>query len=488
MNSREKLEEYLRKIGELSYLITTLRWEMDTIAPKKSYDYLINVSTKYEMEAYDLETSEELINLINNLIESDEYNKLSKEEQIYINHLKDDYYKFKRVPKDFFEEYCTLRSNSLNCWKEAKDNNDYESFKPFLEKIITYTKRYYKYMYPDADNLYDCMLNDYEEGITSERIDKLFGKLKEEIIPIVRNLKKKDIPKVKNNLDDTQFINFAKFLLNYIGFDNERGALGIYTHGYTTKLNKNDVRITFSNRDNPIDSISTIVHEGGHGIFDQNIGDNLTRYETYDVNKYALHESQSRFFENILGRRKSFFVPIYDTIKDTLNLDISLDDFIKCFNDAKASLVRTEADELTYCLHIIIRYEIEREIFNGNIDLNELPNIWNNKYQEYLGISSETYKRGILQDMHWSEGAFGYFPSYLLGSIFDGMLLETVNEKVGNVDELLEKGKIHDITKFLNENIHRFGGAYNVNEVAKRVCGKELEVDSLVKYFKDKYE
>ena len=486
--NREKLLEYLKKIGELNYLVTILRWEMDTVAPKKSFDYLINVSTKYEMESFDLVTSEEYITLIENLIKSSEFKKMPIEEQIYVNSLKEDYYKFKRVPKDFYEKFCKLRSNSLNCWVSAKENNDYESFKPFLKDIITYTKKYYKYMYPESKNLYDCMLNDYEKGVTSSLIDKLFNELKEGIIPIVKNLKKKDIKKVKAHLDDSEFISFAKFLLNYIGFDNTRGALGIYTHGYTTKFNKNDVRITFSNRDKPTDSISTIVHEGGHGIFDQNIGDNLAMYETYDVSKYALHESQSRFFENILGRRKSFFVPIYDDIKKYLNIDMELDDFVECFNDAKASLVRTEADELTYCLHIIIRYEIERDIFNGNVDLDKLPEIWNNKYKEYLGISSKTYSEGILQDMHWSDGSFGYFPSYLLGSIFDGMLLEVVNKKVGDVDKVLAEGRIKDITKFLNKNIHKYGGAYNVNEVAQRVCGRELDVKPIIKYFKDKYE
>lgn len=485
--NKEKLQEYLKRIGELRYLITVLRWDMDTVAPKKSYDYLINVSTKYEMEAYELETSEELLTLLINLINSDEFNSLSKEEQIYINDLKEDFYKFRQVPKDFYEDYCNLRSTSLNAWKEAKDNNDYESFKPYLTKVIEYTKRYYRFMYPDTDNLYDCMIGEYEKGIKSEFIDSLFDKLKEEIIPIVKNLKEKNVKKVKNVLDDSEFISFAKFLLDYIGFDNERGALGIYTHGYTTKLNKNDVRITFSNNDNPIDSISTIVHEGGHGIFDQNIGSNLTEYETYDVNKYALHESQSRFFENILGRRKSFFVPIYDEIKKRLNIDLTLDEFVDNFNNAKASLVRTEADELTYCLHIIIRYEIERDIFNENIPLDDLPTIWNQKYQEYLGISSDNYKEGILQDMHWSDGSFGYFPSYLLGSIFDGMLLNLVNEKLGDVDKILEEGRIKEITKFLNESIHKYGGSYNINEVCQRICGKDLDVEPLVLYFKSKY-
>ena len=263
--------------------------------------------------------------------------------------------------------------------------------------------------------------------------------------------------------------------------------MGIYTHGYTTKLNKNDVRITFSNRDNPLDSISTIIHEGGHGIFDQNIGEELSKYETYEVSKYALHESQSRFFENILGRRKSFFIPIYDEIKKYLNIDLSIDDFTNCFNNAKPSLVRTEADELTYCLHIIIRYEIEKEIFNGNIDYDKLPEIWNNKYQEYLGIHSNNYSQGILQDMHWSDGSFGYFPSYLLGTIFDGMLIEYIEEKLGSIDELLSSGKIKEITKLLNDNIHRYGGAYNINEVSKRLTGKDLSIEPIIKYFKNKY-
>lgn len=487
MNNKEQLQKYLKRIGELNYLSTILRWEMDTVAPKSSFDYLIELNSKIELESFSLQTSEEYIKLIDNLINSDEYAHLPKEEQIYINRLKKDYENFKKIPKDFYEEFCKLRSNSLTCWVDAKENNDYESFKPYLQKVIEYTKRYYRYIYGENSNIYDCMLNEYEENITSSTIDKLFDELKREIIPIVKSLKPKNLESIKNTLNDTEFINFAKFLLNYIGFDNERGALGIYTHGYTTKFNNNDERITFSNRDNPVDSICTIIHEGGHGIFDQNVGENLVSYGTYDVNKYALHESQSRFYENILGRRKSFYIPIYEKIKKVLKIDMPLDTFMEYLNNAKPSLIRTEADELTYCLHIIIRYEIERDIFNNNIDLDSLPELWNKKYEEYMGISSTNYKEGLLQDMHWSDGSFGYFPSYLLGSIFDGMLLDKVNEKFGSVDKMLEEGKIKEITKFLNDSIHKYGGAYNVDEVAYRLCGKHLEVEPLARYFKDKY-
>jgi carboxypeptidase Taq len=279
----------------------------------------------------------------------------------------------------------------------------------------------------------------------------------------------------------------SRYLLDYIGFDNSRGALGIYTHGYTIKMNNNDVRIAFSNESDIFDHMSTIIHEGGHGIFEQNIDESLKKFGNYDIDKVALHESQSRFYENILGRNINFWIPIYDDIKKLLNIDMDINDFVDVFNNAHTSLIRTKADELTYCMHIIIRYEIEKEIFNGNIDLNNLDKLWNQKYKEYLNLDVTSDKDGILQDMHWSDGSFGYFPTYLLGSIFDGMLLEQINKDLENTDELLKNGKIKEITTYLNNNIHKNGGAYNINEVSQKLCGRSLDVKPLINYFKNKY-
>ena len=487
MEKFNKLQEYLKQVEYLGYTVAMLRWEMDTTAPKKSFEYLIDVSTKFEMDSFKLTQSEEYIKLIEDVINSDEYKKLNELQRSYLDNLREDYYKMKNVPEDFYKEYCELRNKSLNSWVEAKEKNNYEIFKPYLIKIINETKKYYKFIYPDSDNLYDCMLNDYEKGLKSEQIDKLFGDLKEQIIPIIKNLKNNKIEKLEKKYTNEKLIDLGYFLLDYIGFDNTRGALDIYTHGYTMKLNNNDVRITFSNDNDITDICSTVIHEGGHGIFEQNIDESIAKFYTYDIDKVALHESQSRFFENILGRNINFWKPIYNDIKEKLNIDIPLEEFVQKFNDAKPSTIRTKADELTYCMHIIIRYELERSIFNGNVDFDKLPEMWNEKYKEYLGVDVPNDGEGILQDMHWSEGAFGYFPSYLLGSIFDGMLIETVNEKVGNIDDLLSEGKIKEITKFLNENIHKFGGTYNIDEAARRVCGKGLDVSGIVSYFKNKY-
>lgn len=488
MTNLNKLIEYLQKIAEKNYLALILHWEMDTQAPEKSLAFLIDIKTKLNLEVFNLTTNNEYIELLNNVIDSSEFSNLSEEEQIYLQDLKDEYEREKLVPSSFFEEYTKTLSESQNIWRQAKEKNDYNHFKPYLEKVINLTKEYYQYKYPNSTNLYDEMLNTFEKGLTSSKIDKLFEELKQGIIPLIKKLKpskEKVLP--KDNTRD-QLLNSAEFLLDYIGFENNRGALGIYPHGYTCKFNNDDVRIAFSNNKSIVDHASTVIHEGGHGIFEQSVGSNLSKYPTYEVDKYALHESQSRFYENMLGRNKNFWLPIYEEFQKITGLSLSLDEFMKEQNNAKPSLIRTQADELTYCLHIIIRYEIERDIFENNINLNELPNIWNQKVKDYLGIEVTSDSEGILQDVHWSQGSFGYFPSYLLGSIFDGMLLNHLNKELGNVDNLLKEGKIKEITNYLQENIHKYGGSYPIDEVAKRVFKEELSSKPLVDYFKSKYE
>lgn len=203
----------------------------------------------------------------------------------------------------------------------------------------------------------------------------------------------------------------------------------------------------------------------------------------------GVHESQSRFYENILGRNKNFWVPIYDKLGEFLPQfqEISLDDFYREINHVRNSPIRIEADEVTYCLHIILRYEIEQAIFDGHVPVEELPVLWNQKMEEYLQITPENDSEGILQDIHWSDGSFGYFPSYLLGSIYDGMYLDAIEQELGSVDEILAAGEISKITKWLNEKIHWYGSTRTPKEVIEAVCGKEVSAEPLLRYFKKKY-
>lgn len=488
MENLNKLLNYLHQIADASYIATLMHWEMDITAPKKSLDYLIDVKTKVELKIFELATNQEYKTLLDNVINSSEYTNLSEEEKRYLQKLADDYEKEQRVPAEFFAEYASLCSKANASWVEAKEKKDYSIFKPYLAKIIDMTKQYYLYKYPNTTNLYDEMLNEYETGLTSSKIDRLFTELKKEVIPLVKNLQVTRKSAVQQSYTNEELLDIAKYLLEYIGFDNERGALGIYPHGYTCKMNNNDIRITFSSNKNIFDHVCTVIHEGGHGIFEQSIGQNLAKYPTYDIGKYALHESQSRFFENILGRNINFWLPIYNEQKEKLKLDMSVEEFVSILNQAEPSYIRTEADELTYCLHIILRYEIERELFDNKITVDELPAIWNKKMQEYLGLTVTSDAEGILQDVHWSQGSFGYFPSYLLGSILDGMLIEAVEANVGNIDELLKNGQIKKITKYLQDEIHKNGGAYNIEEVSQKLSNQELSVQPIIKYFKEKYQ
>ena len=484
----EELINYLNEMNNKTIMLYLLMWEMDIIVPKDSFDKYIEISSKLETEIFEMSTSSKYIDLLDNAINSDDFKKLDEYKQIYYLDLKKNYEKDKKIPKEFYEKFSREKSKSKQIWVEAKEKNDYKIFKPYLEKNIEMTKELYNYINPDTDNLYDDMLSEYEKDLKSKDIDILFDELKKEIIPIVKNLKEKELGLVEKDYSESELIEISRFLLDYIGFDNNKGALGIFPHGYTITISNNDVRIAFNKTKNIFEHASTIIHEGGHGIFEQYAGNEFSELNLIGINTIALHESQSRFYENILGRNINFWIPIYDKFKEISKIDLPLDIFVQYLNNAKASLVRTESDELTYCLHIIIRYEIEREIFNNNIDLNLLPEIWNKKYKEYLGIDVISDREGILQDMHWSDASFGYFPSYLLGSIFDGMLLENINNKLGNVDILLKEGRIKEITKYLNENIHKYAGSYNIFEVCKRICNKDMSVEPLVNYFKKKYE
>ena len=482
----EKLREYQKEIFDLQHCINIIGWDLRISTPKDEKDDVVNLIGRLEDKLFKLQINKDYEFLLKDAIESDEFKNLSLSEQRYVNNLLKNYYKRVNVPNDFYIEYTEFVHKSTIAWEEAKKNNDYNAFKPYLEKVIELTKKYYSYISSNKD-LYDVMLNEYETGLTSDIIDKLFSELKAKILPI--------IPKesgtsryIKMNASENNILKCGEFLLDYIGFDMNKGKLGFYPHGFTEKIGNNDVRIAFKKTDNALDFVSTIIHEGGHGILEQNVNNNLTKYECMTCDGInALHESQSRFFENMLGRNINFWIPIYDKVKEMLELDVDINEFVECLNSPVASLVRTEADELTYCMHIILRYEIERDLFSGKITIDDLPNVWNQKMKEYLGVEVINDRDGVMQDVHWAEGDFGYFPSYLIGSIYDGMFLEIIEDNLENIDELLKSGKIKVITNYLIDNIYVNGAAFTGREVLEKLGKSNLSVGPLVNYFYKKY-
>ena len=484
MKNYDEFKKYLKEVEQINYLESLVYWELHVSCSKNSKDYLLDVITELSGKLFELTTNDKYGTLLSNLINDVEFSKIDEMEQKYFNLLYERYNNFKKIPVDFYKEYTNCTNKASIVWEEAKEKDDYELFKPYLAKNIELTKQYYSYI-SDGQNLYDVMLSQYERNLNSSTIDKLFDRLKEVLIPLIKEVQQKPI-QIEKKYTDEELLKVAHYLLNYIGFDNDRGCLGIYPHGFTQTVNHDDIRIAFNNQEGPLSFVGTIIHEGGHGIFEQNMDEKV--YLSNADNSLGLHESQSRFYENILGRNKNFWIPIYDEVSKMLKLDISIDEFVNALNTVNCGLIRIDADELTYALHIIIRYEIERDLFNNKISVDDLPKIWNNKMKQYLNITPTKDSEGLMQDVHWSEGLFGYFPTYLIGNIYDGMFIGAIEKELGSIDDLLRNGEIIKITKFLNEKIHKFGGICTYEEILQNVCGCEITPEPIIKYYQKKYK
>lgn len=488
----EDLQKYLEKMNHLNHVCTLLSWDMYTGVPKEGYAGHVDALTYFAGEAFEMGTADKLGEMLEALSAPEEYAALDDTWKFIVKRMKYEFERDKRIPKEVYERYVRTQAESEQVWTEAKNAADYAMFAPYLEKMIELTKELTAYTDPDKE-IYDALLNQYEEGMDSATIDRIFGELKAELVPFVQQILKADQPddsKFKGSFDVDAQAKVQKMLLDYIGFSWERGAVGTTEHPFTTNFNSKDVRVTnHFYEDMPLSAMFSAIHEGGHAIFEQNVNPEYDNTVAGSCRFMGLHESQSRFYENVLGRNKNFWLPIYEKLGELLPQfqNITLDEFYREINHVRNSFIRTEADELTYAFHIIIRYELEKAIFRDNVSVEELPALWNQKMQEYLGITPANDAEGILQDTHWSGGMFGYFPTYLLGSIYDGMYVEAIEQELGSIDTLLAEGRILEITKWLNEKIHRFGSTRTPKETLLAVCGREVTAEPVIRYFKKKY-
>lgn len=488
----EEFKNYLHEMNQYEHVVTLLYWDMKTNAPELGQEAHIEALTHFSTKSFEMSTADKLGEMLDGLAEESEFTALDVTWQFIVRRMKRDFDRNKRIPAEVYEAFVRAQAESGNAWEEAKNSSDFSVFAPHLKKMVEMTKEIAGYTDPGVET-YDALLNQYEEGMDSATIDRLFGELKQELIPLVQQILAKPQP------DDTAFHAYADpdaqkkvqwMLLDYIGFRRDAGAVGETEHPFTLNFSSKDVRVTNHYYETePISAMFSAIHEGGHGIFEQNVNPEYDNTVAGSCCYMGIHESQSRFYENILGRNKNFWLPIYDKLGELLPQfrEISLDDFYREINHVRNSFIRTEADEVTYCFHIILRYEMEKAIFRDGVSVEELPTLWNQKMQEYLQITPKNDAEGILQDMHWSDGSFGYFPSYLLGSIYDGMYLDTMEAELGSVDKLLAEGRIAEITKWLNEKIHQYGSTRTPKEVIEAVCGKEVSAEPLVRYFKKKY-
>lgn len=482
---------YVKKMQNYSEALSVIYWDMRTGAPRKGLEQRAEVIGTLSAELFALQTSDELGKILSEL----QNEKLDFVTQRLYEEVKKEYDESKKIPAEEFKAYTILKAKSEAAWEDAKEKSDFQIFLPYLKEVIDYQKRFVQYWGIKNGSAYNTLLDKYEPNMTTDMLDELFGELKATIVPLVKVIGD------STNKPDTSllFKHFPKSgqhaasleLLKQLGYDFEAGRLDETVHPFMIGLNSGDIRITTKYDENDFRSaVFGTIHECGHALYEQNIDASLNGLPLSTGASMGIHESQSLFYENIIGRNESFWKHHYAILQKHSPEqfgNVPVDAFLKAINFSEPSLIRIEADELTYPLHIMIRYEIEREIFNGDLQAEDLPRVWNEKYEEYLGIRPQNDAEGVLQDMHWSDGSFGYFPSYALGFMYAAQWKHAMDQDIPNFDELCERGELAPIKDWLTDKVHQYGALKKPNELILEGTGEALSAKYLADYLENKY-
>ena len=398
----------------------------------------------------------------------------------------------RKIPMDEYLAYSRLINESSDVWHKAKTANDYASFAPYIDKIVETSKKFAGYVRPDLDP-YDYLLDKFEPGLTRADLDVFFASLKTSLAPVIRRVcasKPADEAPLKVLFPLDKQRELSDGLMEFLKLDRTHVGIGETEHPFTTNFTRYDVRITTHYyEDNFSSSMFTVIHEGGHALYEANTSEDYAYTALGAGVSMAVHESQSRFYENIVGRSMAFtrlFAPKIKKLCPSLS-DFSDEQLYRAFNAAKPSLIRTEADELTYCLHVMVRYELEKRLFAGELTSKDLPAEWNRLYKEYLGVDVPNDREGVLQDSHWSGGMFGYFPSYALGSAYGAQLLHKMREEF-DLEEEIASGDLSRVNDWLRERIWKYGSLREPKALMEAAFGEPFDAKYYVEYLKTKYE
>jgi carboxypeptidase Taq len=420
---------------------------------------------------------------------------LSFADMALIRVLKREYDKNIKLPEKFVADFARLTSEALPVWVNSRKLNNFNQFLPLLDRVIAMCRQQADFLGYD-DHPYDALLDLYEEGLTTNDLDALFGSLHIELSQLLQHKasRTKPVPENLVNIEPMQLqdqVRFSERLLQEIGYDFRRGRQDISAHPFTASLGHSDRRVTNRFRPDSLEFIFSALHEGGHALYEQNIGAEYTDTPLDEGVSLGIHESQSRLWENIIGRSRLFWHKYYPLLQEFLPLqfkDIHLDDFVHYINRVHPGMIRVEADEVSYNLHVLIRFELEKGLLEGTITAAELPALWNEKYKNYLGVTIDSDANGVLQDIHWAHGSFGYFPTYTIGNLAAAQIWHSYCLYDPDYKHTLQHGYLEKIRKWLSENIYCHGASYPPAELLQQVCGAPLNSSYFIDYLMNKTE
>ena len=486
----EKLNELEKSTYALNHALSILSVDGDTVAPKNSWKgrgkamaYLTELAYK---QLVNPETGEMLDTILQRREETDEVTFRKAEL------LKENYDEYNILPMEEFVAYQELTNESGAVWHDAKEKSDWEMFAPYLEKLVAFRRRFASLKDPSKP-AYDVLLDQFEKGASMESLDPFFRTLREELSPVILEVaaREKPVPafmKAPWAVSGQRL--FSRKIMALEGIDPLNCTLGETEHPFTDSTNKWDVRITTHYYENdPFSSMYSVIHEGGHALYELDVRDDLQFTNLAGGVSMGVHESQSRFYENIIGRSRAFCTPLLKIMKEVFPEQmkgVTEEELYSAINLSKPSLIRTEADELTYSLHVMIRYELEKAMIAGDLKVADIPGEWNRLYKEVLGVDVPDNKRGCLQDSHWSFGGIGYFPSYALGSAYGVQMLHEM-EKTVDVRGTVAKGDLSPVTAWLTEKIHQYGSLKKPADLLPAAMGGPLDAKVYTDYLKKKF-
>lgn len=418
---------------------------------------------------------------------------LSEREQAGVRMWRRDFIKAKCLPQAFVEKWAQVTSTAINVWRLARKNNDFPSFLPHLKTIVDMSRKRCDYLGYEG-HPYDALIDMYEPGATTAQITPLFTKLQKEIVPLLNTLaarKNADDSFLQGTWSHEKQLEFGKKVLEDMGYDFNRGRLDLSTHPFSSGSHPSDNRITTRFHDTSlINCVSVILHEGGHALYGMGLPEEEYGTPLGNAVSMAMHESQSRFWEIYIGQSKPFWSHYLPLLKKTFpgKLDkVTAEQCYKAINKVAPSFIRVDADEVTYPLHVILRYKLEKQLIEGSLNVKDVADAWNSGIVDLLGIAPKTDTEGCLQDIHWSMGGFGYFPTYTLGTMYAAQLFAAFKEEHPNWDQRIARGDLSFVKEWLHNKVHRYGRQYDSNTLIKMATGKSFDASAYTTYLKTKY-
>ncbi len=489
----DRLLDYQKRIAIIGSVAGLLGWDQETLMPKGGSEARAEQNAVMSGVAHERATSTELGAMISKCEDADFTD--DSVEGANLREWRRDFDRACKLPQDHVEELARVRSIAQEKWAEARSISDFAHFAPSLEKVIGLTRKTADfYGWPEDGEPYDALLADYEPHTSAKEIEEVFIPLRERLTGLLREVA--DAPNKPNGEIHTRKVprdqqeTFVRFVADAIGFNFDCGRLDISTHPFCSGIAPGDCRMTTRFTDDFVmDALSSTMHESGHGIYEQNLTKDWWGTPCGSAVSLGIHESQSRGWENQVGRSRSFWewcLPHGKEMMPGLLGDQTVDSVYAAQNIVKPSYIRVESDETTYNLHIMLRFKIERAILRGDVAINDIPKVWNETFKDYLGIEVDKDSNGCLQDVHWSFGLIGYFPTYTLGNLYCAQFFEAAKNDLGDLDAMFRKGEFSPLREWLTENIHQHGRRYPAMELCKRVTGKTLSADPLMSYLEGK--